>query len=272
MAIVQPFGFFAPTGGGGGVGYGNPPYDQDLIAYYDFGDASDGSWTGGSTLLSGDSVTDLSGNGFNSTLNKGNQTWNYDSGIGKGVIKTNQKDGGYFYMDALTGGFLGLTAYTFEFAAYVWQAISNDNLIMRFDNGSSGGSRAESNIQQYPSSPPKRIGFDTITDQSNNISVGTTNQVVSAGFLHLVYTAGRGETSKVYYQGSLLGQGSATMSGTDDFDFNRTGAQQDTNAWFGTSNYSQGTWPQSIGVFRFYSSAMPASSVTANYNFYSPQF
>jgi hypothetical protein len=88
----------------------------------------------------------------------------------------------------------------------------------------------------------------------------------------MVYTAGQGEVAKVYHQGSLLGQGSSTMSGTDDFDFNRTGATSDTNAWFGTSNYSGGTFPQSIGVFRLYSSAMPASSVAANYAFYNAQF
>ena len=269
--MYQPFAYMAAAAAGGGIGYGNPPYDQDLVAYYDFGDNSAGSWTGGTSLSNGDTVTDLSGNGFDSTLNAGTQTWTYDSGVGKGVIATTSKGGGYFYMDALTGAFLGLTAYTFEFVCDLASDLSNDNLIMRFDNGTSGGSRAESNLQQY-GSPPKRIGFDTITDQNTNISVGTTNQAVLAGFRHFVYTAGQGEVAKVYFDGSLLGQGSTTMPGTDDFDFNKTGAQQDTNSWFGTSNYSSGTFPGRIGVFRLYSSVMSATDVTANYNFYSAQF
>jgi hypothetical protein len=166
--LIKPFGFMGGAADSG-IGYGNPPYNQDLIAYYDFGDNTDGSWTGGGTLVNGDTVTDLSGNGFNSTLNAGGQTWTYDAAIGKGIIKTPTKSGGYFYMAALTGAFLGLTAYTFEFVCFIPSTITNDNLIMRFDNGTSGGSRAESNIQQYPGSPPKRIGFDTITDQNNNI-------------------------------------------------------------------------------------------------------
>ena len=173
--LVKPFGFYGAAAGAGGIGYGNPPYDQDLVAYYDFGDNTDGSWTGGTSLSDEDTVTDLSGNGFDSTLQAGSQTWTYDSTVGKGVIATDTKGGGYFFMDALSGAFASLTAYTFEFVCYLASDLANDNLIMRFDNG--GFTRAESNLQQY-GSPPKRIGFDTITQQNNNVSVGTNNQAV----------------------------------------------------------------------------------------------
>lgn len=267
--MYQPFAYMAAAAGGG-IGYGNPPYDQDLVAYYDFGDNSAGSWTGGTSLSNGNTVTDLSGNGFDSTLNAGSQTWTYDSGVGKGVISTATKSGGYFYMDELTGVFASLSAYTFEFVCYLQSDLTNDNLIFRFDGGAF--SRAESNIQQYASSPPKRIGFDTITEQNQNIGVGTTNQDTATGFLHMVYTAGQGEAAKVYHQGTLLGTAGSTMSGTDTFVFNATGAGSDANAWFGTSNYSGGTFPGQMGVFRLYSSAMSGTDVTANYNFYSPQF
>ena len=268
--LVKPFGFYgAAAAGAGGIGYGNPPYDQDLVAYYDFGDNTDGSWTGGTTLADGDMVTDLSGNGFDSELQAGLQTWTYDSTVGKGVIATNVKSGGYFFMDALSGAFASLTAYTFEFVCYLASDLANDNLIFRFDNN--GFSRAESNLQQY-TSPPKRIGFDTITQQNNNVSVGTNNQAVLAGFLHMVYTAGQGETSKVYFNGSLLGEGGTTMSGTDTFTFDRTGETANTNAWFGTSNYSGGTFPGQMGVFRLYSSAMTATDVSNNFSFYNAQF
>ena len=268
--MYQPFGFFAAAADSG-IGYGNPPYDQDLVAYYDFGDNSAGSWTGGASLSNGNTVTDLSGNGFDSTLNAGSQTWTYESGVGKGVISTTSKAGGYFYMDALSGAFATLTAYTFEFACYIQTDLTNDNLLMRFDGTSF--SRIESNIQQYGGSPvPNRIGFDTITEQNQNVGVGTTNQDTGTGFLHMVYTAGQGDTAKVYYQGSVLGTSGTTMSGTDTFEFDKTGATSDTNAWFGTSNYSGGTFPGQIGVFRLYSSVMSATDVLANYNFYSPQF
>ena len=269
MGLTKPFAFMGSTADSG-IGYGNPPYDQDLVAYYDFGDSVEGSWTGSATLTGGDTITDLSGNGFNSSLNAGSQTWTYETGTGKGVIATTSKAGGYFYMDAMTGSFTSFDANTFEFVGNIPIALTNDNLIFRFDqnNVSSGYSRMESNVQQYPSTPPKRIGLDVRTAQINQVNVGTINQDTGTGFFHLVYTAGQGETSKIYYQGSLLGQSAGTMSATDTFEW----LSGTTNAWFGTSNYSGGTFPAEIGVFRMYNSAMPASSVTDNYNFYSPQF
>lgn len=268
MGLTKPFAYLGSTADTG-IGYGNPPYDQDLLAYYDFGSHTQGSWTGSVSMSNADVVRDLSGNGFDSTLDMGFEQFTYDANFGKGVISTNTKNGGYFYMDALTGS---LAAVTFEFVLNVPTTLTADNLIFRYDNTGNGSSRAESNLQQYGGSPPNRIGCDVRTQQGNNINVGVINQDVGTGFKHLVYTAGQGETTKTYFQGSLLGASSATMSATDTFVFNNTGAQQNTNSWFGTSNYSFGTFQGMIGVYRMYSSVMPASSVLANYNYYSAQF
>lgn len=265
----QPFAYMAS--GDTGIGYGNPPYDQDLIAYYDFGDSAEGSWTGSANLTEGDIVTDLSGNGLNSTLHEDTEAFIYDSTVGKGVIGTTSKGGGYFFMPSLTGTFADLEAVTFEFVGNIPSTLTADNVIMRFEGTTN--SRAESNLQQYAGSPvPNRISFDVITFQNNSIGTSPANQNTGTGFFHLVLTAGQGTTSKVYWQGSELAAGSSTMGASDYFNFDRTGNQSDTNAWFGTSNYDGGTFVGEIGVFRMYNSVMPASSVTANYNFYSSQF
>ena len=273
MGLSKPFAFMGSTSGGDpGVGYGNPPYDQDLIAYYDFGSQIEGSWTGSATLAEGDIVTDLSGNGLHSTLHDDTETFTYHDNIGKGVIGTTTKGGGYFYMPVLTGSFADLTEFTFEFVGNIPLALTNDNVIVRFDG--LGTSRVESNLQQYGGTPvPNRISYDCITDQNNSDGPTPTNISTGTGFFHLVLTAARGETPKCYWQGSQLGIGSGSaMAGADDFNFDRSGIQSDTNAWFGTSNYDGGTYLGQIGVFRLYNSSMPASSVTSNYNFYSAQF
>ena len=269
MGLTKPFAFLGASSDPG-IGYGNPPYNQSLIAYYDFGDSTEGSWTGSVSMSDGDEVKDLSGNEKHSTLFESAQSFIYEASVGKGVISTDTKQGGYFYMPDLTGSFGALPAVTWEFAGNIPSDLVNDNLIFRFDGG--GGSRAESNIQQYASSPPKRIGFDLRTQGNTSVNVGTVNQDTGTGFFHLVYTAGQGETTKMYYQGSELGASSGTMPVAGVFDFDRDGPQTDCNAWFGTSNFGTGTFPAQIGVFRMYSEAMPASSVLANYNFYSPQF
>ncbi len=270
MGLTKPFAFMGSGTSDPGVGYGNPPYDQSLIAYYDFGSSTEGSYTGSVSMSNGDIVTDLSGNEKHSTLEDSAQQFTYEASVGKGVIGTTTKQGGYFFMPDLTGSFGALTGFTMEFAGNIPLALTNDNLIFRFDGG--GGSRAESNLQQYPSSPPKRIGFDVRTESGTFVNVGTVNQDTGTGFFHLVYTAGQGLTSKTYYNGSELGASSGTMSASEVFDFDRNGPQTNCNSWFGTSNFGTGTFPAQIGVFRMYSAAMPASSVLANYNFYQPQF
>jgi len=270
MGLTKPFAFMG-SGDGPGIGYGNPPYNQSLIAYYDFGSNTEGSWTGSVSMSNGDLVTDLSGNEKHSTLFESAEQFTYEAGVGKGVISTQTKQGGYFFMPDLTGSFGALTDVTWEFVLNIPTALSADNLIFRFDGG--GGSRAESNLQQYGGTPvPDRIGFDLRTEQNNSVNVGTVDQSVGTGFLHLVYTAGQGETTKTYYQGSELGASGGTMAATDTFDFDRNGPQTNCNSWFGTSNFGTGTFPAQIGVFRMYSAAMPAASVLANYNFYQPQF
>jgi len=272
MGLTKPFAFMG--GGvttGPGIGYGNPPYNQSLIAYYDFGDNIQGSWTGSVSMSNGDTVFDLSGNGLNSTLEMSAEEFTYEASVGKGVIQTLSKQGGMFYMPALTGSFGGLDAVTWEFVLNIPNALTADNLVFRFDGG--GGSRAETNLQQYGGTPvPNRIGFDVRTQSGTSVNVGTVNQTVGTGFLHLVYTAGVGTSSKIYYQGSELGASPGTMASGEVFDFDQTGGVTNTNAWFGTSNFAAGTFEGQIGVFRLYSAVMPASSVLANYNFYSPQF
>ncbi len=254
-----------------GIGYGNPPYDQSLIAYYDFGSSTEGSWTGSVSMSNGDIVTDLSGNEKHSTLYESAEQFTYEASVGKGVIQTLTKQGGYFFMPDLTGSFGALTDVTWEFCLNIPNALTADNLVFRFDGG--GGSRAESNVQQYGGSPvPDRIGYDVRTESGTSVNVGTVNQSVGTGFLHLVYTAGQGTTSKTYYQGSELGASSGTMSASEVFDFDRAGPQTNCNSWFGTSNFGTGTFVGQLGVFRMYNAVMPASSVLANYNFYSPQF
>lgn len=267
--IQTPFAFMGAADTG--IGYGNPPYDQDLIAYYDFGDNVQGSYTGSATLSSGDVVTDLSGNGLNSVLSTSVQVFSYNSTVGKGVIETtNGKSGGYFYFPPMTGSYANLTEFTMEFVGSIPTDLTNDNVIARFDG--TDPSRIETNIQQYQTTPPARISFDLISSQNTTWGVNPGNINTGTGFFHFVITGGRNNTSKAYWNGSEVATYTSPMNGTDYFNFDRTGAQSDTNAWFGTSNYAAGVFQGQIGVFRFYNAYFTSDDVTGNYNYYSPQF
>lgn len=267
--IQTPFAFMGAADTG--IGYGNPPYDQDLIAYYDFGDNVQGSYTGSATLSNGDVVTDLSGNGLNSVLSTSVQVFSYNSTVGKGVIETtNGKSGGYFYFPPMTGSYANLTEFTMEFVGSIPTDLTNDNVIARFDG--TDPSRIETNIQQYQTTPPKRISFDLISSQNTTWGVNPGAVDTGTGFFHFVITGGRNNTSKAYWNGSEVATYTSPMNGTDYFNFDRTGVQSDTNAWFGTSNYGAGVFQGQIGVFRFYNAYFTSADVTGNYNYYSPQF
>ena len=114
--LIKPFGFIN-TQGGGGIGYGNPPYEDGLIVYYDFGDNTDGSYRGGTPLANGATVYDLSGNGVDSVLdnNSNAQLFQYIDSQSLGVVRTLNKNGGHFAMPALTGDLTGLSNVTLEF-------------------------------------------------------------------------------------------------------------------------------------------------------------
>jgi len=261
--LLKPFGF-AGSSGGTGIGYGDPPYKTGLITYYDFGDATDGSYTAGDgTLANGAGVADLSGFGYNSTLDNNSNTQNffYDSTIGRGVVRTANKNGGHFVLSDYSGDQLGLSGFSFEF---VFQADSmgDDNVLIRFSGGSAN-SRIETNLQQYSSSPPKRISFDFTTEQGTGIGVGLTNQAINNGWHHLVYTAQEGDVSKLYFDGSAIGSGSTAWPSGEEADFD------ETNAWFGTTNYAAGCFNGDIGVFRIYDNGMSAPNVASNYSYYS---
>ena len=263
MAIVQPFGFFAPTGISG-IGYGNPTYDTGVIAYFDFGDNTDGSFRGSSgTIANGSTAYDLSGNGYDSTLNNtSGQSVEYIDSQSLGVVRAaGTKAGGRWEMADFAGSQLGLTAFTFEFVINT-NNIFDDNVILRFA-GSGTNSRAEWNLQQYGGSPvPNRISYDQITEQNTSIPSTTTNVTINNGWHHIVATAAVGDTTRTYYDGAALGNGSTTWPVSDDVDFD------ETNAWMGNTNYGAGVFLGDIAVFRVYDNAMSAANVTANYNYY----
>lgn len=269
MGLTKPFAFMGAADTG--IGYGNPPYDQDLIAYYDFGDNVEGSWTGSATLTNGDVVTDLSGNGFTSTLQAPSQTFSYNSTVGKGVIETSTKNGGYFFFPTMTGSYGNIGELTMEFVGSIPTDLTQDNVIVRFKG--TDASLLESNIQQYGGSPvPDRISFDLKSTQNTSWGVNPGNINTGTGFFHFVITGGNNNTSKAYWNGSEVATYTSPMNGTDYFNFDRSGNQSNTNAWFGTSNYTGGVFNGQIGVFRFYNAYMSSTDVTANYNYYSPQF
>tara|TARA_R110000744_G_scaffold42151_3_gene95320 strand:+ start:170 stop:961 length:792 start_codon:yes stop_codon:yes gene_type:complete len=260
--LVKPFGFIN-TQGGGGIGYGNPPYEDGLIVYYDFGDNVEGSYTGSNPMTNGATVYDLSGNGVNSILNTGggSQIFEYIDSQSLGVVRTvNTKAGGRFEMPALTGDLTGLSNVTLEFFINAI-GMGGDNVLYRFDSDT----RIETNLQQY-GSPPKRISADWKTEEGTAINYPVTNQAINDGFHHIVYTGGVGEGTKVYFDGTLLGTGAVNWPSGETMDFDGVGSAQ---AWMGTQNYAAGVFLGDMAVFRIYSSTMPAASVTANYNYYS---
>tara|TARA_R110000803_G_scaffold105989_1_gene174132 strand:+ start:1149 stop:1961 length:813 start_codon:yes stop_codon:yes gene_type:complete len=263
--LIKPFGF-AGASGETGVGYGDPPYKTGLITYYDFGSATEGSYTGGDgTLSNGDTLTDLSGEGYDSTLdnNSGAQNFFYDSTIGRGVINTANKNGGHFTLDDYSGDQLGLTGFSFE---WVFQAnsMADDNVIIRFSGGSTA-SRLESNLQQYAGSPvPDRISYDFTTEQGTGIGVGLINQEVADGWHHLVYTAQLGQNTVMYFDGSAIGTGTTAWPSGEDADFDHA-----ANAWFGTTNLANGCFNGDMAVFRIYNNGMTAGNVASNFAYYS---
>ena len=163
-------------------------------------------------------------------------------------------------MADLAGAQLGLTALSFEYVIRA-EGMVNDNVIHRF-SGTGTPSRFESNLQQYSSSPPKRISAELITEQDTNIASDLANQAINNGYHHIVYTAAEGTPTKIYFDGSLIGSGSVNWPSGEDVDFD------ETNAWMGTTNYGGGVYNGDMLVFRIYDNALTAGNVTDNYNYY----
>ena len=169
--LIKPFGFAGA--GETGIGYGNPTYDTGVIVYYDFGDATAGSYReGGGVITDGETAYDLSGNGYDSTLVSPSQQFEYITSQSKGVVRTFSKNGGRWEMEDLAGDQLGLTAFSFEYVIRA-EGMTADNVLHRF-SGTSTPSRFESNLQQYGGSPvPNRIsvGLNTERITSANLPV-----------------------------------------------------------------------------------------------------
>ncbi len=257
--LIKPFGFAGDSGGG--IGYGNPTYNTGVIVYYDFGDATAGSYReGGGVITDGDTAYDLSGNGYNSTLVASSQQFEYITSQSRGVVRTFNKNGGRWEMADLAGAQLGLTALSFEYVIRA-EGMVNDNVIHRF-SGTGTPSRFESNLQQYSSSPPKRISAELITEQDTNIASALSNQDIDNGYHHIVYTAKVGSPTRIYFDGSEIGSGSVNWPSGEDVDFD------ETNAWMGTTNYGGGVYNGDMLVFRIYDNALTAGNVTDNYNYY----
>ena len=232
--LIKPFGFAGA--GEGGIGYGDPIYNTGVIVYYDFGDATAGSYReGGGVITDGDTAFDLSGNGYDSTLVASSQQFEYITSQSRGVVRTFSKNGGRWEMDDLAGAQLGLTATP---------------------------SRFETNLQQYSSSPPKRISAELITEQDTNIASALSPQAIADGYHHLVYTAKVGSPTRIYFDGSEIGSGSVNWPGGEDVDFD------ETNAWMGATNNPGLVYNGDILVFRIYDNAMSAADVTSNFNYY----
>tara|TARA_R110001583_G_scaffold95262_1_gene238962 strand:- start:223 stop:1017 length:795 start_codon:yes stop_codon:yes gene_type:complete len=257
--LIKPFGFAGA--GEGGIGYGDPIYNTGVIVYYDFGDATAGSYReGGGVITDGDTAFDLSGNGYDSTLVASSQQFEYITSQSRGVVRTFSKNGGRWEMDDLAGAQLGLTAFSFEYVLRA-EGMVNDNVLHRF-SGTGTPSRFETNLQQYSSSPPKRISAELITEQDTNIASALSPQAIDNGYHHLVYTAKVGSPTRIYFDGSEIGSGSVNWPGGEDVDFD------ETNAWMGATNNPGLVYNGDILVFRIYDNALTAADVTSNFNYY----
>ena len=266
-----PFAFMGSTAAEG-PGWGTPPYDTGIQVFYDFGSDDNGqtvSW-------------DPSTNTVNDVENFADATWVPQSGntflalsgsgYGAGVAQysVSTKQGQYLDLTDDANFPSSQTAVSFE---WIYKTptggLSQDNVLARYTNGNFSTTALESNLQQYGGSPVADRWYADITDQSggNPGTIYWYNTFSADTFYHLVLTAEQNGKLKAYAQGVLVEESSTNYQPTSVFTWSRNNA-----VIFGSDSYSGGVILGGLGCFRMYNTAIPAASVTANYNYFSAKF
>lgn len=236
--MYTPIGFFASSI----VGYGTPPsQDANCIIAWDFGNPA--SYPG-----SGTTVTDLKG--FrNGTLTGAGYT--YDSSVVKGVLQSSNKSSN---IDIASLGATAYTGGTFEYLFKTYTTLTNDNVLMSWLPSPTVG---EINIQQFPSSPPKRIYFG-VDGQLTGRSTTFGKTFGSSEWFHIVGTFGQNIPLTVYING-------VSVASTANYSVGETFVWDTAGDIYGGGG---GCIIAQFAVWRMYSVPLTAAEVLANYNFF----
>lgn len=264
----QPFAYMAS---GDEFGWGTPTYDTGIQVFYDFGADGNGqtiSWdpaTTNNVLDAGGSGTDAQwvpiGSNFYNALS--------GSGFGKGVAEysnSGSKDGQYLNLIDDADFSTPFTAVTFEWVYKTPSfALSEDNAFMRYGNGNFSETNCEVNLQQYGS--PRRWYVQLVGETTDSGAIFYNFSSTTDQWIHVVITGARSDNARLYINGSLAGASPSTFDSGETWSWSRTNA-----AIWGSNGFASGVVLGRLGCFRMYNTAMPASSVTDNYNYFSANF
>lgn len=258
MSIVQPFGFLGASADAG-VGYGNPPWNSNVLFYYNFG--AETSWESGSA---GSRITDVEGN---TDADFQGPDWTYDDGTGtnmgvgsayqstkaapaRGIIPDNNIGGPY-------NGWSG---------EYLWKSPSsdyfNDNAFSRIREGGFFDTQFESNIQQFASTPPKRFFYEGSSDGERGGPIYYNFDFQPNTWYHLVATMEQDTYTRLYVNGSHVATGTFLFTASTTWDWNVTTA---SDRYILGSNGNT-NWTGYMAAIRWYSEAATDANVLANYN------
>ena len=256
--LIKPYGFLGSGAGAAAPGYGTPPWNSNVLFYYNFGEQT--SWDSGSAT-----VTDVEGN---TDAELSGPDWTYDDGSGfnMGVGSAYQStkgspNGRGIVPDNTIGGPYNGWAAEYLFKSPVAD-YSQDNIFARMTKGSFTDSLFESNLQQYPSSPPKRIYFEGSSEDGRGGAIFHNVDLDVETWYHIVFSMEQGQYTKLYLNGSHVGTGTTQFGASDTWEWSITNAN-DRYILGGNGNSN---WTGYIAAIRWYSENATDANVTDNYN------
>lgn len=273
VGVVQTMLTNYKTSGGGG-GFVPPAYvSDDLILYYD--PANPASYSG-----SGSTITDLSPNGFNGTIN--NAT--YNSTLNSGVFTFVGSAGNQYIMSPNVGSYIkdylppGATAYG-SFSVEMWvYATANGSAVMEVGQNSISTGWRCNNIEMGTVGPffAARGGYVNISNTTTYSGANGTPGLNKWMHLCIVHVADGAPKAVLYYNGAI---GTTTNNGTRKTPFLQSpllsGQTLDYSGWaFGAGSTQNslalagGTamFTGRIGIIRAYRRGLTQTEIQTNYN------
>lgn len=256
MPLVKPFGFLA--GAAAGPGYGTPPWNSNVLFYYNFGEQT--SWDSGSAT-----ITDVEGN-TNAELIGGDWTYddgtNINMGVGSAYQSTKGPTNGKGILPAnnIGGPYNGFAAeYFFKTPSTDW---TDDNILARMTKGSFTDSYFEVAIQQYAITPPKRIYYEGSSETTSGGAIFYSIDFTIDTWYHLVFSMEQSGNTKLYVNGSHVGTGPNTFGASDTWEWT---INTDANRRILGYNFAS-NWTGYMGAIRWYGEKATDANVLANYN------
>jgi len=259
--LIKPFGFLGSQGGGAS-GYGNPPWNSNVLFYYNFGEET--SWGSGSGATA--TIIDVEGNTNADLIGPG---WAYDDGSGTNMgvgsasqlVKGSPSGRGIIPDNTIGGPYNGFAGeYLFKTPSVDW---SGDNIFARITKGSFTDSLLESNIQQYGGSPvPDRIYYEGSSEDGRGGAIFYALNFEPETWYHVVFSMEQGEYTKLYINGSHVATGGTQFGVSDTWEW----TINTVNDRYILGSNGDVNWTGYIAAIRWYSENATDSNVLSNYN------